>query len=67
MSDDEKIALLTDRVNVGARETVLRQREPDAAQRQQLLQAANDRANERMRRQEATWMRDHPCRQKNST
>lgn len=62
MSDEEKIALLTDQVNVGARETVLKQREPDADRRQQLLQAANDRANERMWRQEAAWMRNHPGR-----
>ena len=47
MSDEEKIALLADQVNVGARQAVL-EREPDTGPRQQLLQAGNDRANERM-------------------
>jgi hypothetical protein len=60
MSDEEKIALLTAQLNIDGRETVLKQREPDTGRRQQLLQAANDRANERMRRQEEAWMRDHP-------
>jgi hypothetical protein len=49
MSDEERIALLTAQVNIGAREDVLEEREPDTGRREQLLQAANDRAHARIR------------------